>query len=481
MTRHHATTDLSIAYKENIAPKHPNSISINNTTGSNTAGASVLKRADSMRTKRKNVTWNHQSSDTLTASAMMASAVAGTSGGLCDALSLDGEADVPNRTIDSIAAQHHQRILATPHKSPRRVLQAQQQQQQLQLQQLQQQALLMTPSIDSASSGSIPLSGMSQASGGTRLSFGGDDDIEVSPFSPYKPPSSIVVDSGEPSAKRRPMSYIIPRKPFMSKIAQCNNDDDEIVDNNNNNNNNNTATNVDADDNDATNQTKTGEADTTEDEVQHEVGSVAGNSDADFAAMRFVRSEPTDKLHNLRLPTRLESGMNTITPAVLAQVLSGEYNEHYDRVIVLDCRFRYEYVGGHVQSAVHVPTLQDMEQLLQENPPTENGERVCIVFHCEFSKQRGPSLYRALRSWDRGEHSNCYPQLYYPEIYLLKGGYKQFYCESPQLCEPQAYQPMWDSTFKCEMGDGLRTNKVNRRAKSFNAGDHRALRRSLKW
>lgn len=466
MIRHHATTDLSIVHKENIAPKHPNTIisssgnsSANN---SNAAGASALKRGDSLRTKRKNVTWNYQSSDSLTASAMMAAGAAGTSGGLCDALSLDGEADVPNRTIDSIAAQHHQRILATPHKSPRRVLHAQQQ-----------QALMLTPSIGTTSSGGLSLSGMSQASGGTRLSFGGDDDIEVSPFSPYKPPSSIVIDSGEPSAKRRPMSYIIPRKPFTSKIAQCNDDADDD--------DNTVVTNVDVDDNDATNQTKAGEVDSTEDEEREVGNSVAGNSDVDFAAARFVRSEPTDKLHTLRLPTRLESGMNTITPAVLAQLLSGAFSEHYDRVMVIDARFRYEYAGGHVQSAVHVPTLQDMEQLLQENPPTENGERVCIVFHCEFSKQRGPSLYRALRSWDRGEHSNCYPQLYYPEIYLLKGGYKQFYTESPHLCEPQTYQPMWDSTFKCEMGDGLRTNKVNRRSKSFNAGDHRTLRRSLKW
>jgi hypothetical protein len=67
-----------------------------------------------------------------------------------------------------------------------------------------------------------------------------------------------------------------------------------------------------------------------------------------------------------------------------------------------------------------------------------SGERVCVVFHCEFSSQRGPALYRALRSWDRDVHTDCYPQLYYPELYLLKGGYKRLlHRNAPHHCEPQ--------------------------------------------
>lgn len=32
-----------------------------------------------------------------------------------------------------------------------------------------------------------------------------------------------------------------------------------------------------------------------------------------------------------------------------------------------------------------------------------------------------------MRSRDRAENMDRYPTLYYPEIYVLKGGYKQFY------------------------------------------------------
>lgn len=36
-------------------------------------------------------------------------------------------------------------------------------------------------------------------------------------------------------------------------------------------------------------------------------------------------------------------------------------------------------------------------------------------------------MYRALRDIDRRLHIDFYPQLFYNEIYLLEGGYKEFY------------------------------------------------------
>jgi hypothetical protein len=53
-------------------------------------------------------------------------------------------------------------------------------------------------------------------------------------------------------------------------------------------------------------------------------------------------------------------------------------------------------------------------------------------------------------------HEHCYPDLYYPEMYVLEGGYKKFW-ETPEVqsfCEPQAYVPMKDSKFLQEMKTG---------------------------
>lgn len=54
---------------------------------------------------------------------------------------------------------------------------------------------------------------------------------------------------------------------------------------------------------------------------------------------------------------------------------------------------------------------------------------------------------RFLRNHDRLRNSSKYPALHYPEIYLLHGGYKEFYEKYSELCEPVAYRPMLDPSF----------------------------------
>ena len=72
-----------------------------------------------------------------------------------------------------------------------------------------------------------------------------------------------------------------------------------------------------------------------------------------------------------------------------------------------------------------------------------------IVFHCEFSEKRGPAMDHALREIDRRLHMEHYPRLFYPEIYILEGGYKHFYEQQPHLCSG-GYVPMADKNFKAD-------------------------------
>ena len=74
--------------------------------------------------------------------------------------------------------------------------------------------------------------------------------------------------------------------------------------------------------------------------------------------------------------------------------------------------------------------------------------RSLFRFHCESSSERGPKLSRFLRNHDR--MSSPYPTLQYPEIYLLHGGYKEFFQNNSDLCDPHSYRPMLDTSFSNE-------------------------------
>ena len=73
-----------------------------------------------------------------------------------------------------------------------------------------------------------------------------------------------------------------------------------------------------------------------------------------------------------------------------------------------------------------------------------------MVFHCEFSSERGPRVYKLFRGMDRKK--NIYPELDWPEIYLLKDGYKRFWEELKDdtkahlLFGVNGYKPMLGDT-----------------------------------
>ncbi|XP_018104661.1 cell division cycle 25B L homeolog isoform X1 [Xenopus laevis] len=137
-----------------------------------------------------------------------------------------------------------------------------------------------------------------------------------------------------------------------------------------------------------------------------------------------------------------------ITPETMDSVLSGRYDGVIDRCVIIDCRYPYEYEGGHIKGALNLPLEQDVEDFLLKKPilPESPDKRVIVIFHCEFSSERGPRMCRFVRKQDR--NSNEYPKLHYPELYVLKGGYKDFFPTFQSHCEPQSYRPMHHEDFK---------------------------------
>ncbi|XP_018017935.1 M-phase inducer phosphatase-like, partial [Hyalella azteca] len=161
-----------------------------------------------------------------------------------------------------------------------------------------------------------------------------------------------------------------------------------------------------------------------------------------------------DFCRSLSLPV-ISCGRNpdikSITPETVAQLIHGEYSHLIESYQILDCRYPYEFEGGHIKGAEswHNPQFVvdyiDKAERVMPPTPTDPNKRHILIFHCEFSAERGPKAQRLLRERDRTVNKDRYPALHFPETYLLEGGYKAFFELYPSLCVPQKYTKMLDT------------------------------------
>jgi len=141
------------------------------------------------------------------------------------------------------------------------------------------------------------------------------------------------------------------------------------------------------------------------------------------------------------------------------------------RIEIIDARYPYEFKGGHIKGALNVASQGQSDNGQTESvmerffggqlSKFDEKKRRIMVFHCEFSSERGPRVYKLFRSMDRKK--NIYPELDWPEIYLLKDGYKRFWEELKDdskahlLFGVNAYKPMLGDTKELHQIRKLRT------------------------
>ena len=99
----------------------------------------------------------------------------------------------------------------------------------------------------------------------------------------------------------------------------------------------------------------------------------------------------------------------------VSDFLSGAYANTIDHVTVIDCRYPCEYHGGHIEGTVNLYTKAQIQAFLEETVTSSSRKHV-IIFHCEFSSERGPKMYRHLRGLDREAKQDSYPRLNFPEV-----------------------------------------------------------------
>jgi len=126
----------------------------------------------------------------------------------------------------------------------------------------------------------------------------------------------------------------------------------------------------------------------------------------------------------------------------------GEKTITFDKMMIVDARYKYEYEGGHIKGAVSIPKEVDEvwrseigRQFFGEK--AAEGAKTAVIFHCEFSSKRGPAMKDWFREHDRS--LNQYPALYYPHVFLMEGGYKQFYNtfkDKPETTQEELFCPL---------------------------------------
>jgi len=166
--------------------------------------------------------------------------------------------------------------------------------------------------------------------------------------------------------------------------------------------------------------------------------------------------------------------LRSIDCHTLADLILGKHKDHVESFRIVDVRYKFEFDGGHIQGAENWQHGED-EQFLNAflpstplpEPPQyclENKERRNIlIFHCEFSSQRGPDFYKKLRERDRQLNKDVYPGLHYPECYLLHLGYKEFFKNFPDLCTG-SYTEMIDPRHESDL------RKMRAKSKSWSGG-----------
>jgi M-phase inducer tyrosine phosphatase len=162
-----------------------------------------------------------------------------------------------------------------------------------------------------------------------------------------------------------------------------------------------------------------------------------------------------------------------ISKDTMIDILDGKYDGMYQKRVIIDCRFEYEYLGGHIDGAVNFNDRERLASQLLEVEPTSNA---LLIFHCEYSAHRAPLVAKFIRNRDRGVNADRYPALTYPEVYILDGGYSSFYKDHRARCFPQNYVEMEakEHEMACERGMGKVKQQRTKlmRAQTFAFGQH---------
>jgi len=121
--------------------------------------------------------------------------------------------------------------------------------------------------------------------------------------------------------------------------------------------------------------------------VRQEKRSCTDSSRASSVSLEIHDTRP--KLPHFMSKDDPDDNIPRLSHETFLDVLNGQYDEAGERPMIIDCRFEYEFSGGHIDSAVNYNDKERLaNRLFQDIPP---GCKT-LIFHCEFSKFRAPTM-----------------------------------------------------------------------------------------
>ena len=79
-----------------------------------------------------------------------------------------------------------------------------------------------------------------------------------------------------------------------------------------------------------------------------------------------------------------------INDTTLIGVLNGEFSHVYEKTVIIDCRFEYEYQGGHIEGALNFCEKELLTKELFSSGAFPSN--TLLIFHCEYSAHRAPLM-----------------------------------------------------------------------------------------
>ena len=123
-------------------------------------------------------------------------------------------------------------------------------------------------------------------------------------------------------------------------------------------------------------------------------GDIMKQDKKEYAPSGLQAIADVEESHKPQLPHFVPEDQPDSLPRInkdtMIDVLNGKYDHMFDSRVVVDCRFEYEFNGGHIDGAEHHDNRSRLSNRLFDAKNIDSN--TLLIFHCEYSEHRAPLM-----------------------------------------------------------------------------------------